>query len=64
MKNPFHKKTALERIVSPVGHVMRPLAGMAPRVAKSGLTAVGTFLGVSLASAAVTRARQRHDDEQ
>jgi hypothetical protein len=63
MKNPFHKKTALERIVSPVGKAMTPVAGIAPRMAKSGLTAVGTFLGVSLASAAVSRARQRHDED-
>jgi hypothetical protein len=63
MKNPFHKKTALERIVSPVGKVMTPVAGIAPRMAKSGLTAVGTFLGVTLASAAVSRARQRQDEE-
>jgi hypothetical protein len=32
-------------------------------VAKSGLTAVGTFLGLSLASAAVSRARRRQDQE-
>jgi hypothetical protein len=63
MKNPFHKKTTLERIASPVGKVMSPVAGMAPRMAKSGLTAVGTFLGVTLASAAVSRARQRHDED-
>ena len=63
MKNPFHKKTALERVVSPVGKAMTPLAAVAPRVAKSGLTAVGTFLGLSLASAAVSRARQRQDGE-
>ena len=42
---------------------MTPVAGMAPRIAKSGLTAVGTFLGVSLASAAVTKARQRQEEE-
>ncbi len=63
MKNPFHRKSALERIASPVGHAMTPLVGAAPRVAKSGLTAVGTFLGLSLASAAVSRARQRQDQE-
>ncbi len=63
MKNPFHKKTTLERIASPVGKAMTPVAGMAPRMAKSGLTAVGTFLGVTLASAAVSRARQRQDEE-
>ena len=63
MRNPFHRKSALERIMSPVGHVMSPIASVAPRVAKSGLTAVGTFVGVSLASAVVTRARQRLDEE-
>ena len=62
MKNPFHRKSALERIASPVGHAMTPLVGAAPRVAKSGLTAVGTFLGLSLASA-VSRVRQRQDQE-
>ena len=63
MRNPFHRKTTLEKITSPVEKMMTPLAGMAPRAVKSGLTAVGTFLGVSIASAAVTKARQRQQDE-
>jgi hypothetical protein len=63
MKNPFHRKTTLERIASPVGKMMSPLATQAPRVMKSGLTAAGTFIGLSLASAAVSRARQRQDAE-
>jgi hypothetical protein len=46
----------MERMLSPV-------AGQAPRVVKSGLTAVATFLGVSLASAAMSKARQRQQPE-
>jgi hypothetical protein len=54
MRNPFHRKSTLERILTPV-------AGQAPRVVKSGLALVGTFVGMSLASAAMSRARERNE---
>jgi hypothetical protein len=63
MRNPFHRKTPMERLAAPIGRMVSPLAGRAPRVVKSGLTAAGTFIGVSLASAAVSRARRRQDAE-
>jgi hypothetical protein len=52
MRNPFHRRSTLERILEPV-------ATQAPRVVKSGLAAAGTFIGVSLASAAMSKARER-----
>jgi hypothetical protein len=43
--------------------ILEPVAGQGPRVVKSGLAAMGTFLGVSLASAAMSKARQRQQAE-
>ena len=63
MKNPFHRKSTFEKLVSPVEKAIVPLASAAPRVVRSGLAAAGTFVGVSLASAAVTRMRNRQDVE-
>jgi hypothetical protein len=63
MRNPFHQRSTLEKIVAPVGKVMSPVAGKAPRVVKSGVTAVATFVGLSLASAAVSKARERQNGE-
>jgi hypothetical protein len=51
MKNPFHKKSTLEKLAP----------AKTPRLVLSGLAAVGTFVGVSLASAAVSKARDRQD---
>jgi hypothetical protein len=53
MKNPFRKKSALAKIASP--------AGKTPWAVTSGLAAVGAFVGVSLASAAVSKARGKQD---
>jgi hypothetical protein len=48
----FHKKSTWEKLVAPV-------KGQSKVAARSGLTAVGTLVGVSLASAAVSALRQR-----
>jgi hypothetical protein len=53
MKNPFRKKSTLEKLAAPVEKT--------PRVVKSGLVAVGTFVGVTLASGFVSKARGRQD---
>lgn len=63
MKNPFRRKTTFEKFVTPVEKAVAPIAGAAPRAVRSGLAAVGTFVGVSLASAIVSRARNRQDSE-
>lgn len=63
MKNPFRRKSTLERIVSPVEKMVTPVAVAAPKAVKSGLAAAGTLLGLSLASAAVSRMRNRQDAE-
>jgi hypothetical protein len=55
MKNPFRKKSTLEKIAAPVAKT--------PRAVISGLAAVGTFVGVSLASAAVSKTRNRQDSK-
>jgi len=52
MRNPFQRRSTFERILEPV-------AAQAPRVVKSGLAAAGTLVGMSLASAAMSKARQR-----
>jgi len=57
--NPFHKKSTLEKVAPPIEKMVGPLIDRAPRVLASGLTAAGTFIGVSLASAVVSRTRQR-----
>ncbi|HEY7045046.1 MAG TPA: hypothetical protein VH419_15355 [Nocardioidaceae bacterium] len=54
--NLFRKKSPWERLVGPVSDV-------APRAAKSGLTALGAVAGLSLASAAVSKARARWGSE-
>lgn len=53
----FHKKSTWEKLTEPVSRV-------APKgAAKSGLTALGTFAGVTLLSVAVSAVRQRLDNE-
>lgn len=53
----FHRKSKWERLTQPVSRVATKGA------AKSGLTALGTFAGVTLLSAAVSAVRQRMDSE-
>jgi hypothetical protein len=55
MKNPFRKKSTLEKLAAPVEKT--------PRLVKSGLAAVTSFVGVSLASAFVSKARSRQDSK-
>ena len=63
MKNPFRRKSTFEKLVSPMERAVAPLASAAPRAVRSGLAAAGTFVGVTLASAAVSRVRNRQDSE-
>lgn len=53
----FRKKSAWEKLTEPVSRVAKNGA------AKSGLTALGTFAGVTLLSVAVSAVRQRMDNE-
>jgi hypothetical protein len=51
----FHKKSTWEKLIEPI-------SDRAPKsAAKSGLAAVVAFVGISLASAAVSAVRQRKD---
>lgn len=52
----FHKKSTWEKLIEPVSN------GLPKSVAKPGLTAVGTFVALSLASAVVSAVRQRKED--
>jgi hypothetical protein len=52
MRNPFERKSTFERMLEPV-------VDRAPRMVRSGLAAVGTVLAVSVASAAMSKARER-----
>ncbi len=52
----FHRKSKWEKLVEPFS------SGAPKAVAKSGLTAVGAFLGMSIASAAVSAVRQRKEN--
>lgn len=52
----FHRKSTWEKLVEPISSV-------APKAAaKSGLAAIGAFIGVSIASAAVSAVRQRKEN--
>ena len=52
----FHKQSKLERLVEPVSQI-------GPKgAAKSGLTALGAMVGMSLLSSAVTVLRQRKEE--
>jgi hypothetical protein len=51
----FHKQSRWEKLIEPVSH------GAPAGAAKSGLTALGAFIGISLASAAVSAVRQRRE---
>ncbi len=53
----FRRKSTWEKLTEPLS------SGRPTAVAKSGLTAVGTFVGLSLASAAVSAIRQRKASE-
>ncbi len=52
----FHRKSTWEKLTEPVARV-------APKAVKSGLTAVGGLVGVTLLSAAVSAARRRKESE-
>lgn len=52
MKNPFRKKSTLEKTVEDP-----------PRVLKSGLAAVGIIAGIILVSAIASKARNGQEDE-
>jgi hypothetical protein len=54
MRNPFRKKSTLEKTVETVED--------SPRVLKSGLAAVGIFAGIVLVSAIVSRARSEQEE--
>jgi len=56
MRNPFHKKSTLEKTVEAVEDP--------PRVLKSGLAAVGIIAGILIASAVVSRALNGQDEEE
>jgi len=54
----IHRKSRWEKLIEPVA------AGATARgVVKSGLAAVGTFVGVTVASAVVSSIRRPRDDE-
>ncbi|MBA3234059.1 MAG: hypothetical protein H0T17_08960 [Propionibacteriales bacterium] len=53
----FHKKSKWEKLIEPLS------SGAPKAAAKSGLTALGTLVGMSLVSAAVSAARQRKGNE-
>lgn len=52
----FHKKSRWEKLTEPMSKVAPTAA------AKSGLTALGTFAGISLVSAAISAVRQRKEN--
>ena len=51
----FHKQSRWEKLIEPVSQGA-PLAAV-----KTGLTALGAFVGISIASAAVSAVRQRRE---
>jgi len=55
MKNPFRRKSTIEKTVEAVED--------RPRALKSGLAAIGVFAGILLVSAAVSRARNGQEEE-
>jgi hypothetical protein len=52
----FHRKSTFERLVEPVAQIEPKSA------AKSGLTAIGALVGMSLLSSAVSALRQRKEN--
>jgi hypothetical protein len=52
----FHRKSKWDRVMDPL------TSGKPAAVVKSGLTAVGALVGVSLASAAVSAVRNKNSD--
>lgn len=54
--NLFQRKSKWEKLVEPVSRVS------APKGAKSGLAALSAFVGMSIASAAISAVRQRKDN--
>jgi hypothetical protein len=60
MRNPFHKKSTLEKTVEDLEKAVED----PPRVLKSGLAAVGIIAGILIASAVVSRALNGQDEEE
>lgn len=60
MKNPFRKKSTLEKTVEEIEKTVEDR----PRVLKSGLAAVGIIAGILLVSAAASRARNGEEDDE
>lgn len=60
MRNPFHKKSTLEKTVEDLEKAVED----PPRVLKSGLAAVGIIVGILIASAVVSRALNGQDEEE
>lgn len=59
MRNPFHKKSTLEKTVEDIEKAVED----PPRALKPGLAAAGIFAGILLVSAIVSRSRNGHEEE-
>jgi hypothetical protein len=59
MRNPFHKKSPLEKTVEGIEEAVEDR----PRVLKSGLAAAGIIAGILIVSAIVSRSRNGEEGD-